>query len=111
MPSSSRSASRRSAIPSARESRSPFSTFSRMLAIHRPPTLALAMEPDLRDPRDQAEGVGPAVELPQAVRLGVTEAVDDVLPQVRLVLRPGAMARNLPLLSPRERLGGCRAPP
>src|SRR6266545_3439810 len=112
MPSSRKSASRRRAIPSARESRSPVSTFWRTLftaapgrsfidppthpsprrgegtAAARPaPRRSLGMEPQLRDPRDEPAGVGPAVELPQARRLGLPEVVDDVLPKIRRVLR------------------------
>src|SRR5258706_4195199 len=87
MPSSRKSPSRRRAIPSARETRSPLSTFLRTVSL-------MGMEAQLRDPRGEAEGVGAAIELPQARRLGVSEAVDDVVPEVRLVPRrlAGAVA-------------------
>src|SRR6266446_1147076 len=117
MPSSRKSASRRRATPSARESRSPVSTFWRKLftaapgrsfidppsyppprrgegtAAARPaPRRSLGMEPQLRNPGDEPEGVGAPVELAQARGLGLPESVDDVLPQVRRVLRLMAAA-------------------
>src|SRR5258707_13872620 len=87
MPSSRKSPSRRRAIPSARETRSPVSTFLRTVSL-------MGMETQLRDPRDEAEGVGAAKELPQPRRFGVSQAVSDVRPEVGLVLRlvPGAVA-------------------
>src|SRR5712692_9009782 len=81
MPSPRRSPSRSSATPSSRLSRSPPRTFFATAS-------AMAMEPQLRDPFDEAEGARPPVELPQPAQLFFTQVVDDVPPQVRLALRP-----------------------
>src|SRR6266581_1918935 len=95
MPSSSRSPSRRRATPSSRLKRSPARTF---LATGS----AMAMEPQLRDPVDEAEGPGPPVELPQAGQLSLAQVVHDVPAQVRLALRaapraePIVLRRDLP---------------
>src|SRR5262245_45739070 len=78
IPSSSRSASRRSATPSSRESRSPASTFFPMRS-------DVPMEPQLGDLRDQAQSVRPPVELLEPGQLVLAQAVRDVGPQVRFV--------------------------
>src|SRR3989442_6243995 len=90
MPSSRRSPSRRRATPSSRLSRSPPRTLFATAS-------AMAMEPQLRDPVDQAEGARPPVELPQPAQFFFTQVVDDVPPQVRFALRPAARAEPIVL--------------
>src|SRR5262245_40100454 len=79
-PSSSRSASRRSATPSSRDRRRPSSTFLRVSS-------SLAMEPQLRQLRNERQRVGAPQELAQPLLLALAERVDDVLAQVALVFR------------------------
>src|SRR5947208_3060223 len=90
MPSSRRSPSRSSATPSSRRRRSPPRTFFATAS-------AMAMEPQLRDPVDEAERARPPVELPQPAQLLFTQVVHDVPPQVRFALRPAARAEPIVL--------------
>src|SRR6185312_6081707 len=58
---------------------------------------AMAMEPQLRDPVDEAEGAGPPVELPQPAQLALAQVVHDVAPQVCLALRSAPRAEPIVL--------------
>src|SRR5438132_5651908 len=90
MPSSRRSASRSRATPSSRLSLSAPRTFFATVS-------AMAMEPQLRDPVDEAEGAGPPVELPEPAQLFLAQVVHDVPAEVSLALRPPSGAEPIVL--------------
>src|SRR5262245_45025387 len=96
-----RSASRRRRIPSSRETRSPAATFSRIAS-------TLGIEPQLRDPRNEGEGVGAPVELPEARYLFLAEGEDDVVAQIGLV--HGRAPRLPPIVARGDLAEGREAP-